>query len=427
MRKAALAALLLVLVPIQARALDTEELLGLVAMPLAVAAASEVTGVPVGELSHLVATLNRAQVPPTQFVQVVRYAPAALVVEDQQPAFIEYIDSQVDRGITGSQLVTVIEERYETYDLDPRFVTLEEPATTYVVREDYIPELVVTRVAQVGPAYVAGDMNDLLALAAMPLAVAAVADLTGMPLGDLSSLMASLNAARVPPLQVVEVLRYSPMVLVDDTLRPQFVQFVDAQVDGGVTGLRLVEVIDDRLRTYDIAPRFGAIAAADVVEVVDDGAFFPAAVTSRVAEVRRHPHGGPPGQLKKDLGLQTGAEVVHGTRPRQTAVRTTDVDGRDEPARRIAKRRPRSDDGDRVVRERRATRSKERVERPRADRPRVERPRVEQPKRERGNRGRGGGGAAVAPPGASQASGGGQGQGKGQGQSQGKGKGKGKG
>ena len=38
-------------------------------------------------------------------------------------------------------------------------------------------------------------------------------------------------------------------------------------------------------------------------------------VTTRIAETRAHPHGGPPGQLKKELGLQTGAEVVHGTHP----------------------------------------------------------------------------------------------------------------
>lgn len=417
MKKAALAALLLVLIPLQARALETDELLGLVAMPLAVAAASEVTGVPVGDLSHFVATLNRAQVPPTQVVQVVRYAPAALVVQDQQPAFIEYVDDQVEQGVIGPQLVTVIEDRYETYDLEPRFVTLEEPATTYVLREDYIPEVVVTRVAQVRPAYVAGDTNDLLALAAMPLAVAAVADITGIPFGDLSSLVASLNAARVPAPQFVQVLRYSPVVLADDTLRPQFVQYVDTQVDSGVTGIRLVNVIDDRLRLYDVAPRFDAVPVTELVEIVEDDRFFPAVVTTRVAEARSHPHGGPPGQLKKELGLQTGAEVVHGSRPSRTVVRE-----RDEPVRRVAKRSPRSNDSDRVVREspkrrsarverreaasRPAVRERKKVVREqRVERPRVQQPRVEQPRVERGRGGNGGGGN----------SGGGQGKGKGKG------------
>lgn len=428
MKKAALAALLLVLIPFQARALETDELLGLVAMPLAVAAASEVTGVPVGDLSHFVATLNRAQVPPTQVVQVVRYAPAALVVQDQQPTFIEYVDYQVDQGVIGPQLVTVIEDRYETYELEPRFVTLEEPATTYVLREDYIPEVVVTRVAEVRPAYVVGDTNDLLALAAMPLAVAAVADITGIPFSDLSSLVSSLNAARVPAPQFVQVMRYSPVVLVDDTLRPQFVQYVDTQVGGGVTGLRLVNVIDDRLRLYDVAPRFDAVPVRELVEVVDDDRFFPAVVTTRVAEVRSHPHGGPPGQLKKQRGLQTGAEVVHGSRPARTVVARE----RSEPVRRVAKRNRDDGDRDRVVREspkRRSARVERReVSRPvvrerkvareqRVERPRVERQqRVEQPRvdRGRGNSGGGGGGKAH----------GGQGQG---GQGQGKGKGKGKG
>lgn len=422
MRKAALAALLLVLIPLPAQALETDELLGLVAMPLAVAAASEVTGVPVGDLSHFVATLNRAQVPPTQVVQVVRYAPAALVVvEDQQPTFIEYVDYQVDRGVTGTQLVTVIEDRYRTYDLEPQFITLNEPATTFVVQDNYIPEVVVTRVAQVRPAYVVGDTNDLLALAAMPLAVAAVADITGIPFSDLSGLVASLNAARVPPLQIVEVLRYSPVVLVDDVERPQFVRFVDRQVVDGVTGLRLVDVIDTRLRTYDVTPRFRTLQVREVVNVIDDDDFFPAVVTSRVAQVRAHPHGGPPGQLKKQRGLQTGAEVVHGTVARDRTVRTRTVD-RDRPAR-VTARRDRSDDDRRVERpKRRAERSERRVsarsqarersikrdDKPRAER-RVERKR-EQPKPERARRGRGGDD---------------DNHGKGQGKGKGKGKGKG--
>lgn len=404
MKKAALAAVLLVvLVPLQARALDTEELLGLVAMPLAVAAASEVTGVPVGDLSHFVATLNRAQVPPTQIVQVVRYAPAALVIEDQQPAFIEYVDYEVDRGVVGPQLVTVIEERYRTYDLAPQFYTFDEPATTYVVRDDYIPATVVTRVASFRPV---GDTNDLLALVTMPLAVAAVADITGIPFGDLSTLVSSLNAARMPPLQVVEVLRYSPVVMVDDYERPRFVQFVSTQVTGGVTGPRLIDVIDDRFRTYDVTPRFDTV---EIVNVVDDNRFFPAAVTSRVAAVRAHPHGGAPGQLKKELGLQTGAEVVHGTRPGSSTRRERTREVRVEREPRSAKPRVTKERANRTPR--RVTRDDERVEKPRIERqPKPERQRIEQSKPDRGQRG-------------SQGSAGGHGQGQGKGKGKGKGKG----
>jgi hypothetical protein len=424
MKKAAFFALLLALVPMQAQALETNELLGLVAMPLAVAAASEVTGVPVGDLSHFVSTLNRAQVPPTQIVQVVRYAPAAFVVEveEEQPTFIEYVDYEVDRGVTGSRLVSVIEDRYESYDLEPEFVVLEEPATTYVVRDDYIPEYVVTRVAEYRPAYVAGDTNDLLALAAMPLAVAAVADIAGIPFGDLSSLVASLNQARMPPLQVVEVLRYSPVVMVDAYERPRFVQFVNTQVVSGVTGPRLIDVIGDRFVTYNVTPRFRTIEPREVVNVVERDDFFPAVVTSRVAEVRAHPHGGPPGQLKKERGVQTGAEVVHGTarRTTPTVVRTVE---RDKPARAAAKRersqeRQVSQEQAQRRAERRAAatarreerREEKRVVQPKAERaPKADR-QVKQPKpdrAERGNSGKGGGGSAER--------GNGQGKGKGKG------------
>jgi hypothetical protein len=270
------------------------------------------------------------------------------------------------------------------------------------VRDDYIPETVVTRVARFRPAYVVGDTNDLLALAAMPLAVAAVADLTGIPFGDLSSLVSSLNAARVPPVQFVEVLRYSPVVMVDQYERPRFVQFVNTQVGSGVTGARLIEVIDDRLRTYDVAPRFDAVQ----VNVVDDRNFFPAAVTSRVAAVRAHPHGGPPGQLKKERGLQTGAEVVHGTtRVATSRARTDDVrvqrETRSSEPRVTKQRASRS--------ERRATREVKRVEQPRIDQPKVDRqPKSDRkPKAERSQPGNAGG------------------QGQGQGESKGKGKGKG--
>jgi hypothetical protein len=36
--------------------------------------------------------------------------------------------------------------------------------------------------------------------------------------------------------------------------------------------------------------------------------------------MKEHPHGGPPGQLKKQLGLQTGAEVVHGEKRARSVV-----------------------------------------------------------------------------------------------------------
>ena len=94
-------AFLLTILPLPLRALNTSEVLGLVAMPLAVAAVSEATGVPAAELGQVVASLNQASVPPAEFVQVIRYVPVALVVEEERPRFVEFVRTQVDQGVTG--------------------------------------------------------------------------------------------------------------------------------------------------------------------------------------------------------------------------------------------------------------------------------------------------------------------------------------
>lgn len=384
----ALLVMLMLLVPLQAAALEREELLGLVAMPLAVAAVSEVAGVPAGDLGRFVSTLNSAAVPPTQVIQVVRYAPVALVVE-QDPPFVDYVSSRYDDGITGPRLVRVIEDRYRTYDLEPDFVTLREPATTYVVREDYVPPVVVTRVAQYQPlGYqpVAYDTNDLLALAAMPLAVAAVSEISGVPFDQLSGLVSSLNAARMPPVQVVEVLRYAPVALIADVGQPRFVPYIETQVVRGVRGPALFELIDTRLRSYDLEPRFVYDRRPDVIVYDDADTFFPPVVRTRIAEVRSHPHGGPPGQLKKELGLQTGAEVVHGTRQGvrrdDDRVRTVRVERerrepqrvksrRDAPERRVVETR--AEPVRKVRAEKRDRKERRAVERQKPPRPQAER------------------------------------------------------
>ncbi|HWW61452.1 MAG TPA: hypothetical protein VN181_08805, partial [Thermoanaerobaculia bacterium] len=123
------------LLPRPAAALSTDELLSLVAMPLAVAAVAEITDVPANELSDLVATLNQANVPPTEFIQVIRYVPVALV----EPGFVDYVHTQADRGVRGSALVNVIEKRLDVE---------EPPAPVVTVDRDYIPPIVHTRVAK---------------------------------------------------------------------------------------------------------------------------------------------------------------------------------------------------------------------------------------------------------------------------------------
>jgi hypothetical protein len=170
------------------------------------------------------------------------------------------------------------------------------------------------------------DTTELLGLVAMPLAVSAVADIAGISVGELSNFVATLNAANVAPVRVIEVLRYAPVALVVDT-EPDFVQFVRTEFNQGTTGDALVTVIANRLRDYDITPQIGTSPRG--VIVVDDQ-FIPAAVVDRVAQRRSHPHGGPPGQLKKEVGVQTGAEIVHGStrRPKRVKVERADRDDR---------------------------------------------------------------------------------------------------
>jgi len=157
MKKAALLLLLLALVPLRAAAFNTSELLSLVAMPLAVAAVSDLTGVPQDRLATLVSSLNQANVPPTQFVEVVRYVPVTLV-ENDQTDFVQWLQSEIGQGVTGSQLVSLIAQQLQTsYNLTPQ-ITLTTPAPqtivtttpspTIIVDQNYIPPVVRTRVIE---------------------------------------------------------------------------------------------------------------------------------------------------------------------------------------------------------------------------------------------------------------------------------------
>src|SRR3954465_8672061 len=114
MRKAALI-LLLAFIPTYASALNTNDLLSLVAMPLAVDAVSRVTGVPQDQLAQLVSSLNQANVPPAQFVDTLRYAPVAW----QQPDLGPSVQTHAPQGINGVQLVNVIDQRLPQYGVTP--------------------------------------------------------------------------------------------------------------------------------------------------------------------------------------------------------------------------------------------------------------------------------------------------------------------
>jgi hypothetical protein len=330
-----------------AQALETDELIAISVMPLAVADVVALPDVPQDEVLTVVTTLNQAAVPAPQFVEIVRYIPIALA-EPTEPRFATYVTQEYRRGIVGEPLALAIADRYDSYGIDD-FDIADPPVVTVVERQEFLPQVVVTRFQPVE--------YDPLALVAMPLAVAAVADLVDVPRTDLMRFVASLNQAMVPAPQFVEVVRYSPVVLVDRTYSPQFLQFVTTEVDRGIIGRPLAFAIANRYETF--APVEIDVVAPRPRVIVERNEFLPPVVVTRVA--RAHPHGGPPGQLKKELGLQTGAEVVHGSRParatrvqpaevRRTAVARRDDDRKEKRVtreRRTAPRKIRSDDGDR--------------------------------------------------------------------------------
>ncbi len=156
------------------------------------------------------------------------------------------------------------------------------------------------------------ETEDLLALVAMPLAVAAVSEMTDVPTSELVDVVTLLNDAAVPPAQFVEVVRYVPVALVVENDEPDFVEFVRLREAEGLRGTQLVTSIEERIHFLG-APDADLDVTAPRIVAFDDN-FIPAVVRTRVAEVKAHPHGGPPGQLKKTAGVQTGAEIVHGTR-----------------------------------------------------------------------------------------------------------------
>lgn len=160
------------------------------------------------------------------------------------------------------------------------------------------------------------ETDDLLAVVAMPLAVAAVSEVTDVPMTQLMDVVAMLNDADVPPVQFVEVVRYVPVALVVENDEQPFVDWLRLQQESGIRSLALVNTIEERFRVYDLQDIDFDRPQPDIIQVVESTAYVPPIVRTRVASRsivadRDHPHGGPPGQLKKTLGVQTGAEVVH--------------------------------------------------------------------------------------------------------------------
>ncbi len=136
--------------------------LTLVEMPVAVANVCDL-GVPYDRVGGLVVELNLGDVPPLQFVELMRYAPAALVVDNGyygQPDFIQYVRTQRIDGLTGAPFVQTVSRQLQVYGVAPQIdygspyygnqaYYTTQAAQYYVPPVDtaWVPPVVQTRVA----------------------------------------------------------------------------------------------------------------------------------------------------------------------------------------------------------------------------------------------------------------------------------------
>lgn len=130
-----------------AQGLENEDVLALVAMPLAVEAVSDVANVPMHALMDVVTVMNDAAVSPAQFIEVVRYAPAALAAEKPGgPRLPEFVRLQFASGLRGTALVSSIEEHLQGYGVNGVDLDVTAPRTIDV-DERFLPRVVQTRLA----------------------------------------------------------------------------------------------------------------------------------------------------------------------------------------------------------------------------------------------------------------------------------------
>lgn len=167
--------------------------------------------------------------------------------------------------------------------------------------------------------------DELLALVAMPLAVAAVANLEGVPEAPLFEVISALNDAAFPPTEFIETVRYVPIALVAERPPSDFVRFVTLRRDEGLRGEPLVVAIQRELVTYGVPQTEFALPPLRVV--TPD--YLPPLVVTRVRDWKDHPHGGPPGQLKKITGEQSAARIAHERKDRGDGIVLGD-DGRND-------------------------------------------------------------------------------------------------
>jgi hypothetical protein len=120
---------------------DRQTMLYLIEMPLAVATVSDLDGVREDDLGRFCGTLNRGYLPPEQFIDTVRYAPAVFV---ERPDFVPFLDVQIGNGVFGMQLFAAIQPRLPSYAA-PGYSF----SPSYVLTDQYIPQPVRTRFQQV--------------------------------------------------------------------------------------------------------------------------------------------------------------------------------------------------------------------------------------------------------------------------------------
>jgi len=125
--------------------------LALIEMPLAVTSVYDL-GLPYQRVSSLAIELNLGDVPPLQFVEMFRYAPAALVVNaGYGPDFVEFVHSEQVAGIGGIALVQVIDQRLPTWGIDAQF----DLSTPYYYSQNsyYAPQYAPAMVQYAAPQY----------------------------------------------------------------------------------------------------------------------------------------------------------------------------------------------------------------------------------------------------------------------------------
>ncbi len=172
-------------VPIGVRRYCERELLdpfALIDMPVAVADVCDL-GVPYDRVGRLVVQLDLGDVEPWQTVELLRYAPPALLVSDfGQPDFAQYVYDQRVGGLSGYALVQITSQRLLTYNVVPQIDPVPQVYTgrtafapvaqNYVSPIDattFVPPVVRTRIAS-GVAPGSGFQQPLAAPAGAPVA-----------------------------------------------------------------------------------------------------------------------------------------------------------------------------------------------------------------------------------------------------------------